>query len=141
MLKRDCLGHLKRAADANSVELAQQELNVAIDYMDEHHLNEGGYTSVLYTTPDEDIGFWYDNITACKKDLDTLPKDATQLERSNVLIKLRETLIDHGPSGDELTYPEGLAWYPYNAQLAILNGALLVIAGCSGLYILGEKED
>lgn len=41
-----CGGYLKQAADANSVELAERQLNLAIDYIEQHELTSG-YTSVL----------------------------------------------------------------------------------------------
>lgn len=41
----ECGGHIKLAADANSIELAKTELKTAIDYAEAHGLTEG-YTSV-----------------------------------------------------------------------------------------------
>ena len=37
---RNCGGYLKRAADANTIELAKVELSRAIKYMDENKLNK-----------------------------------------------------------------------------------------------------
>ena len=115
---RGCEGHLKRAADANSIELAQQELQIAIDYIEDNNLTEG-YTSVLYTTPDEDLGYWYSNLSQANNELINMINDgtATNLEKSNMLIKLRETLIDHkgGDTGDKVTVPAGASRYPNNA--------------------------
>ena len=54
----ECNGHLKRAADASTIELAKQELTTAITYLEKKDITTG-YTSILYKTPDEDIGFWY----------------------------------------------------------------------------------
>lgn len=115
---RGCGGHLKRAADANSIELAQQELQIAIDYIEDNNLTEG-YTSVIYTTPDEDLGYWYSNLSQANNELINMINDgnATNLEKSNMLIKLRETLIDHkgGDTGDTITVPMGTSRYPNNA--------------------------
>ena len=44
-------------------------------------------------------------------------------------MKLRETLIDNGESGDEVTMPEGLSKYPNNILWYILNAL-------SGLFLL-----
>ena len=83
---------LKRAGDANTVELAKEELAYVISYLDKNNIKEG-YTSVLWKTPDEDISFWYRNIIASKAELDSLTNNSA-LEKTNVLMKLRETLID-----------------------------------------------
>ncbi len=116
---RGCGGHLKRAADANSIELAEKELQLAVDYMEANGLTSG-YTSIIYQTPDEDIGFWYGNIESSLSGLKSTPDTATSLEKSNVLIKLRETLIDHGSSGDSITIPSGISLYPNNRVFALL---------------------
>lgn len=52
----NCKGHLKRAADSNTIEMAKKELDIALDYLEKEGLTEG-YTSVIYKTPDEDIEF------------------------------------------------------------------------------------
>ena len=49
--------------------------------------------------------------------------NASQLEKSNVLMKLRETLIDNGENGDNLTVPDGLSRYPNN----LMWGTILML--------------
>ena len=93
--KQNCGGHLKRAADANTVDIAKSELKIALDYMEANNLTSG-YTSVIYETPDEDVAFWYNNIKQSYNELNSLPDSSSSLEKSNMLIKLRETLLDHG---------------------------------------------
>ena len=90
---RNCEGYLKRAADSNTVEMASRELKKSLDYIESHNLTKG-FTSVLYTTPDEDIEFWYTNVKSCYESLIKLKPNATELEKSNMLMKLRETLLD-----------------------------------------------
>lgn len=91
---QQCSGYLKQAADANTVELALDRLNLAVKYIEEKGYTDG-YTSIVYKTEDENIGYWYQNIKACQKELnDAL--DGTQLEKSNVLMKIRESLTDEG---------------------------------------------
>lgn len=106
-------GHLKRAADANTIEIAIQEMEMIIGYLDNNELTNG-YTSVLYRTPDEDIGFWYQNLSASLKELKEVKPDASQLEKSNILMKLRETLLDSGKEGQSTTEPCGISIYPNN---------------------------
>jgi len=117
-LKQNCTGYLKRAADANTIELATEELNRAIDYLEANALTTG-YTSILWRTPDEDIDFWYRNLVASRAELTSLAPDAAPLERTNVLIKLRETLTDSGEK-TKVTVPGGLAVYPNNLIWAVL---------------------
>lgn len=114
-----CAGYLKQAADANSAELALERLNLALDYIEAHGLTEG-YTSVLWKTEDENVGYWYQNLKVCQKELsDCL--DGTQLEKSNVLMKVRESLTDEGQDGTVLTIPDGISRYPHNAMWGVLR--------------------
>lgn len=115
-LQQNCTGFLKRAADASTISVANQELSRAINYLEKNNLTSG-YTSVIWKTPDEDIGFWYNNLKASQDELFKLPMNASPLEKTNVLMKLRETLLE---DKDQLTYPRGLAVYPYNTLWCLL---------------------
>lgn len=132
--KQQCSGYLKQAADANTVELASERIGMAIEYIESHNLTSG-YTSVLWKTEDENIGYWYQNIKACQKELQDC-KDGTQLEKSNVLMKVRESLTDNGEKGTELTIPAGLSRYPNNAMWGILRAIsyILIIMGIFKFY-------
>lgn len=109
---QQCAGYIKQAADANTVELALQRLQVAIDYAESHNLTSG-YTSVLWKTEDENIGFWYQNLLMCQQEL-MGAQGGTQLEKSNILMKVRESLTDQGEKGTELKIPDGISRYPNN---------------------------
>lgn len=139
-LKQDCTGYLQRAANANTVETAQVELKTAIDYLEANNLTTG-YTSVWYRTPDEDIAFWYNNIKASYTELLSLPEQATPLEKSNMLMKLRETLTDNGEGGSYVTVPGGLSRYPNNLEwgVRLFLAFLLLIAAV--LWGAGVFED
>ena len=123
IFERNCSGHLKNAACANNVELAAKELNKALNYIEKNDLTHG-YTSILYKTPDEDIGFWYSNIKLSYNELISVSNETTSLEKSNILLKLRETLIDEVDGTTIVTYPDGIQKYPNN----VLYNILLVIA-------------
>lgn len=127
--KQNVSGYLKRAADANTIELAKEELTKAINYLEANNITSG-YTSILWETPDEDIDFWYRNLKASQTELENLKSDSA-LEKTNVLIKLRETLTDGEKS--RVTVPEGLAVYPNNK----LWGFLMFIASIFGTLGLG----
>jgi hypothetical protein len=123
---RGCEGYLKRAADANTVELAKDNLRIAIDYTERHNLTSG-YTSIVYNTPDEDVAYWHQNLIASLRELESVRPAATLLERSNLLIKLRETLLDNARNGVTVTYPDGISVYSHNrlfSSWAILSGLL-----------------
>lgn len=47
-------------------------------------------------------------------ELEKLPEDATSLEKSNLLIKLRESLTDEEKNGVSVTIPDGISVYPNN---------------------------
>lgn len=125
--KQNVSGYLKRAADANTIELAEEELTKAITYLEAENLTSG-YTSILWQTPDEDIDFWYRNLKASQQELQTLESESA-LEKTNVLIKLRETLLDTGES-TKVTVPDGLSVYPNNKMWA----ALMLLATLAGFF-------
>ena len=128
---RHCGGFLKQASDASTVELAVSRLDKAIAYMDEHNLVKG-YTSVFYTEPDEDVGFWYLNIKTAREDLLAVNEDSEKL----ALITLREELLDNSKGGMEVTLPSGIAIFPNNvaycwwAWLSMTGACILWIGYC-----------
>ena len=125
--KQDCSGYLKQAADANTAEMALDRVNKALEYIERNHLTEG-YTSVLWKTEDENIGFWYENIKACKAELEAC-LGSSQLEKTNVLMKVRESLTDSGKE-TVLTIPDGLHKYPNNTTFFIFAWlSAIAIAG------------
>lgn len=137
LLKQNCTGYLKRAADANTVEIAKEQLQKSIHYLEENNLTKG-YTSILWQTPDEDIEYWYKNLKASEKELIKVDSTAASMEKTNLLMKLRETLLDNGKEGDKLTVPGGLSRYPNNGiwGILILLSVLIII----GLIIWGSIE-
>lgn len=135
---QNCSGRLERAATANTVELAITELDAAIKYAEIHGYTHG-YTSVFYKTPDEDVEFWYNNLVASRAELASLPEDASTLEKTNTLMKLRESLTDTSEGETKVIYPaDGLAFYPHNFAWGILRLFMwLAVIG----FMLGFKLD
>ncbi len=131
-LTQNVTGYLKRAADANTIPLANEELSKAIKYLESNNLTNG-YTSVLWKTPDEDIAFWYKNLKASQIELQNL-KTESALEKTNVLMKLRETLVDQGKN-TRVTVPKGLHLYPKNKLWALLT-SIALLSGFIGFIIL-----
>ena len=127
-----CEQYLKRAADANTVEMAKTQLTTALTYMEQHNLTSG-ICSIFLQQPKNDVGFWYNNIKAAKAELDSLPINVTPLERTNVLMKLRETLVDQGES-TSITLPSGISQYPNNKTFFWL-GIIFALLGCIGCIV------
>lgn len=113
-LYNKCVGHLERASNANTVEMAIPEMEKALAYVEKKGWTEG-YTSLLIRTPDEDLGFWYQNLKSSLEELKTVNDTTSSMTTSNLLMKLKETLIEHSPKDSSgVTYPSGLSRYPYN---------------------------
>jgi hypothetical protein len=68
----------------------------------------------------------YKNIKACQFELEA-NKNASSLEKSNVLMKVRESLTDNGEKGTELTIPAGISRYPDNLMWGILRLVSLIL--------------
>ena len=123
----DCEAYLKRAANANTVELAKSELGKAIAYVESNELTEGVVT-IFLKNPANDMGFWYNNMKLAYEELDTLPENASSLEKTNVLMKLRESLTDSDSTGaTSVIAPSGITVYPNN-MLYFLWVTLSIIA-------------
>ena len=148
--EREVGGYLKQAADANTTELAEQKLKQAIDGMDKRGICPGEakegkltfskecFTSVLWRTPDEDVGYWRENIQATYDDLHGMTPEerADNLIESNQLMKVRETLLDNsGQHGVSVTAPQGISKYPNNKFLAFfMTGSVLLLFGTLGFF-------
>jgi hypothetical protein len=127
-------GHLKRAADSNTPQMAAKELRTAVNAIEARDWTKG-YTSILWRTPDADLDFWYKNLKATLTEIEALPEEATGLERSNMLMKLRETILDDTSEGVSVTAPSGISIYPHNTMYAVwatLTGVMALVFGCLG---------
>lgn len=136
---RNCGGHLKRAADANTVELAKSELATVVMYLEANRMTDG-YTSVIYTTPNEDVGFWYTNLKSSLEELMKMSSEASPLERSNMLIKLRESLLDEGKNSTE-TAPSGISVYPNNTLVGFFGFLTFVLAVIGAIVFIKDSLD
>ena len=98
---------------------------MAIAYVEDNELTDG-YTSIFYKTEDDNIGFWYQNLKTCREELVNC-LESTQLEKTNVLLKVRESLTDDGKEGTELTLPNGISRYPNNGMFCFWNTLSLIL--------------
>ncbi|MCL1918353.1 MAG: hypothetical protein FWG14_08575 [Peptococcaceae bacterium] len=129
----DCEAYLKRAADANTVEMAKEELAKAVDYAERNKLTEG-VVSIFLKNPANDLGFWYNNMKAAYEELENLPEDTTPLEKTNVLMKLRESLTDRSNGDTAVICPDGISIYPNN--VLYFWWALLSLVGAAAFWSL-----
>jgi len=118
-----CEEYLKRAADCSTPEQCGKELDRALQYMRDHGLTSGN-SGIIFKTPASDVAFWYNNIGGAREAVRALEgsEKTSALERSNVLIRVRETLLDEGKA---VTLPPHISWYPdvmLMVTLSILGG-------------------
>jgi len=128
----NCEAYLKRAADASTVEMAKTELSKAIKYSEDNNLTSG-IVSIFLKNPKNDVGFWYNNMKQAYIELDTLPANSSSLEKTNVLMKLRESLTDQGKDNVNVTFPSGISIYPHNVAFFWLTLILLIL--CVGFWL------
>lgn len=119
---RNCLAYLTLAADANSVDIAEKHLTSALKYLEANGLTEGK-THILISSPTKDISVWYENLKSAQAQLRELKarEDLTEMEESNALMKLRETLLD---ADGAVTYPDNISCYPNHRLLFWLSVTL-----------------
>lgn len=130
---KGCKNYLKLSADAVTIERADMFLDKALGYIEEHKLTSGN-SAIFFKTPDCDMGIWYEQLKSASKVLkDTIKnKNASELEKSNTLMKLRECLLDSGENGVYVTRPEWISLVPNQAFLALwgwIIGLTFIITG------------
>lgn len=122
-----CKGYLELAANANSIELAKSNLDKAIQYIEKNQLTSGN-SAIFIKSPSNNITFWYANLKACQKEIWELSvRGGTTLEQTNLLMKLRESLLNN----EVVIVPKFLSMYPYQ-KVTIL---MLYISAIFGILI------
>ena len=126
-----CTDYLERAANANTPELAIQQLDTALAFIEKQGWTSGS-TYVAFKYPQCDMGYWYANLVAARDELKGLSPKSSPLEKSNLLMKLRESITDgSGPNGkQELILPPNINFYPDQVVWVVwwwLGGALAVL--------------
>lgn len=138
--RMNCEVYIKRAANASSIEIAKTELQKAILYAEKNGLTEG-IVSIFIKDPANDIGFWYKNMKNAYVELDNLPEEATALEKSNVLMKVKESLTGNTEDGQFVRCPSGISIYPYNVAYFWWCTISVVLAIISWIWYEVEKQD
>ena len=130
----NCGDYVRRAAYAKDITAAKDSLGQAISYLESNGMTEGS-TGVFIETPENDIGYWYESLKSAYKTLNEISDDASLLEKSNVLMQVKESLLT--PQGN-LIAPKEIALFPYNALELwsfIVSGMLALIFAVSAILI------
>lgn len=135
----NCGQYLERAANATTVGNAIENMDHALSYLDENGMTEGN-TGVLWQTPKNDVGYWYKNLSDATTELQTLPEESSPMEKSNMLMKLKEAILDVGEKGTYVAQPAGIHNFPHNPLYLgwiFVTGVVLV---CSGIVVFGSEK-
>ncbi len=126
-----CKEYLSLAANANSIELAKTNLDKAIQYIEQNQLTSGN-TAFFIKGPSTDLTSWYANLKACQKEVWAMDvKKGTVLEETNLLMKLRESLMSEGL----IIIPENIILYPDQLQyMIVLSCSMLFCAIMAFIY-------
>lgn len=130
-----CGGHMTRAGTANSIELARQEMETVVKYAEANGMTSG-YTSIFLNTPADDVGFWYSNMKSSLDELRNVSPEASSLEKSNVLMKLRESMAHHAKEGSKLTVPDGIEVFPHNIAFVVMFVVFACLLGAALPFLL-----
>ena len=105
----NCGEWLQQASNANSASIGLERLTNAINYLESNKITQGS-SHIIYATPNTNVEIWYQNLKAAQKQLqDSVNnKNLSNLEESNILMKLRETLTEK----DAVIVPENIVYYP-----------------------------
>lgn len=122
--------YIHRAAVATEIETAKVELAKAIEYIEENSLTEGT-VSIFLKDPRNDVGFWYGTLKGAYKELDTFSEGATQLEKSNYLMRMRESFLEVG-------VPNGISIYPNN--VLYFWWSIISLIGATVFYLLWYRH-
>jgi len=128
---KECCDYLKLAAYSPSIEKSTQFLEKALVYLEKEEKTTGN-SAFIFKTPSSDIGIWFSQLKEAQKTLvKCLPDSISGLEKTNALMKIRETI----ENGTILTLPPYLDTFPkhifflwtYILSLMIMFIALILI--------------
>jgi hypothetical protein len=132
--------YLKLAADAPTVERADEFLQTAIAGIERRGLASGN-TALFFRTPRGDLAVWYGQVVGARETTSSIVSRvpaASQLERDNALMKVREVLLDEGERGTTVTVPECAIFFPV-LWAFVLGWVVVVLLGvCAFVLSLNE---
>lgn len=134
--KSQCAGYLGRAANATNISIASTEMEKALKYIEDNDLKSGS-TAIFFEYPKHDIEYWYNNLKSTYDELNNVDiSKITNLESSNMLLKLREVVLNEEGG---VTYPPYVYFYPYHVVMIVFLWVLGFV-GVASVLILVEKD-
>jgi len=132
------LGYLKNASQTDSIPLIKIELKKAMVEIERRGLTSG-YTSIIWTTPNDNIGLWYKNLMLLLNQLYYFPDNSSAKEKSKMLMKIKEILIDESKDEkDNLYFPEKVYLFPHN-KIVALWGAVSIMMTIIFFFLSAKK--
>lgn len=123
--------YISQASTSPNPTIATQKLEAAIAEAKRTNLTAGN-TGIFFQFPGNDVGFWYQRLVDSQKILQTLPANDSQLETSNTMMRVHESIT--APDGHVRT-PQGIEIFPNNVTffwwglLSFLGAGLFIILG------------
>lgn len=131
----NCVVYIERAANSNSVELAQTNLEKGTSYLEQHDI-----------TKSDRVEFLHKNLEAAITNLENVKNSSNQLEKSTVLSNVRVTLkttLDTTLKSDPVSYAITTSPYAIAYLLWLIINIVAIISSCicfvSSLYDYGPE--
>ncbi len=137
-VKIGCEDYLKLAGDAPTIQRAYDFLDKAVGYIERHGLTSGN-SAIIIQRPGSDIGIWYNQVKGAKETLTIMIAKgdaASQLEKDNALMKIREVVLDEGKKGMTVTMPPNITLFPLQLLfwILIVVGVTILLIGILTLW-------
>lgn len=126
-LKQQLTTPLSRVAMSSNVQMASENLKDAIDYLERNHLTSGN-SSMLFPDKLNDLEYFHTNLLNAQAELNraVANKNMSQLEESNVLLRIKEVVTHHNATG-EVFLPANLEYYPHQWGGNILMWGMIIV--------------
>lgn len=133
-------GYLDNYVEAGTVEAAKENMELAINALEERGLTEG-QVSIFYKNPNNNIGLWYNNLIESRRKLDE-SIELSSVQQAIILEKQRDGLKGGASSeSSSIKRPDGIEIYPYNKLFFWWSIVALAFAFVSGIACLVVKEN
>ncbi len=133
-------GYLSNYAKSGTVEVAEQNLNAAIESAKVQGLTRG-QISIFCKNPQNNIGLWYNNLLKSRDALKKASKEPL-ISQSIILEKQRNGTTDG--NNFFLGIPSGISIYPYNKQFfwwSLLSFIGIVAFAIALVYVYQKEEE
>ena len=125
--------HLDRAVHATDVKLASQELEIAKKWLEETKKTSGN-SSVTIDIAQNDLGYFYQNISEATQRLNALSAEPNSVAASNELLKFEGSFKVKTEKGETLRQPENLEIFP-NQRIWFYGGGVLWVLALIGAFL------